>query len=65
MPHTKKVLAIVLAGGEGNRLMPLTADRARLDGYVRRRYRDVADQVARSHPVLSEALYARHERLPG
>jgi glucose-1-phosphate adenylyltransferase len=29
MPHTKKVLAIVLAGGEGNRLMPLTADRAK------------------------------------
>ncbi|WP_426995785.1 glucose-1-phosphate adenylyltransferase [Pseudarthrobacter sp. N5] len=26
---TKKVLAIVLAGGEGNRLMPLTADRAK------------------------------------
>src|SRR5215212_2904748 len=25
----KKVLAIVLAGGEGNRLMPLTADRAK------------------------------------
>ncbi|MGK3648649.1 glucose-1-phosphate adenylyltransferase [Pseudarthrobacter enclensis] len=29
MPLTKKVLAIVLAGGEGNRLMPLTADRAK------------------------------------
>ena len=29
MPHQKKVLAIVLAGGEGNRLMPLTADRAK------------------------------------
>ncbi|MEO5780346.1 MULTISPECIES: glucose-1-phosphate adenylyltransferase [Arthrobacter] len=29
MPMTKKVLAIVLAGGEGNRLMPLTADRAK------------------------------------
>nr|WP_172411860.1 glucose-1-phosphate adenylyltransferase [Arthrobacter globiformis] len=29
MPSTKKVLAIVLAGGEGNRLMPLTADRAK------------------------------------
>ena len=28
MPLNKKVLAIVLAGGEGNRLMPLTADRA-------------------------------------
>jgi glucose-1-phosphate adenylyltransferase len=28
MPN-KKVLAIVLAGGEGNRLMPLTADRAK------------------------------------
>ncbi|QCB97692.1 glucose-1-phosphate adenylyltransferase [Arthrobacter sp. PAMC25564] len=28
MPQ-KKVLAIVLAGGEGNRLMPLTADRAK------------------------------------
>ncbi|MDQ1621768.1 MAG: glucose-phosphate adenylyltransferase [Actinomycetota bacterium] len=26
---SKKVLAIVLAGGEGNRLMPLTADRAK------------------------------------
>ena len=25
----KKVLAIVLAGGEGKRLMPLTADRAK------------------------------------
>lgn len=29
MPLNKKVLAIVLAGGEGNRLMPLTADRAK------------------------------------
>ncbi|MGO4493964.1 sugar phosphate nucleotidyltransferase, partial [Arthrobacter sp. 2YAF22_2] len=29
MPQQKKVLAIVLAGGEGNRLMPLTADRAK------------------------------------
>ena len=29
MPHRKKVLAIVLAGGEGKRLMPLTADRAK------------------------------------
>jgi len=29
MPQHKKVLAIVLAGGEGNRLMPLTADRAK------------------------------------
>src|SRR6478752_461527 len=29
MPHQKRVLAIVLAGGEGNRLMPLTADRAK------------------------------------
>jgi glucose-1-phosphate adenylyltransferase len=28
-PHRKKVLAIVLAGGEGKRLMPLTADRAK------------------------------------
>ncbi|NKX53904.1 glucose-1-phosphate adenylyltransferase [Arthrobacter mobilis] len=28
MPH-KKVLAVVLAGGEGKRLMPLTADRAK------------------------------------
>ncbi|HST73384.1 MULTISPECIES: glucose-1-phosphate adenylyltransferase [Kocuria] len=29
MPHRKKVLAIVLAGGEGKRLMPLTEDRAK------------------------------------
>jgi glucose-1-phosphate adenylyltransferase len=29
MPLNKRVLAIVLAGGEGNRLMPLTADRAK------------------------------------
>ncbi len=29
MPLNKKVLSIVLAGGEGNRLMPLTADRAK------------------------------------
>ena len=29
MPDRKKVLAIVLAGGEGKRLMPLTADRAK------------------------------------
>lgn len=29
MPLRKKVLAIVLAGGEGKRLMPLTADRAK------------------------------------
>ncbi|MBW4095817.1 MAG: glucose-1-phosphate adenylyltransferase [Acidobacteria bacterium] len=29
MMASKKVLAIVLAGGEGNRLMPLTADRAK------------------------------------
>ncbi|WP_148615554.1 glucose-1-phosphate adenylyltransferase [Nocardioides rubriscoriae] len=29
MSHRKKVLAIVLAGGEGKRLMPLTADRAK------------------------------------
>ena len=31
MSHSsrKKVLAIVLAGGEGKRLMPLTADRAK------------------------------------
>ncbi|WP_193606525.1 glucose-1-phosphate adenylyltransferase [Nocardioides lijunqiniae] len=28
-PNRKKVLAIVLAGGEGKRLMPLTADRAK------------------------------------
>ncbi|HEX2248678.1 MAG TPA: sugar phosphate nucleotidyltransferase, partial [Arthrobacter sp.] len=28
MPQ-KKVLAVVLAGGEGKRLMPLTADRAK------------------------------------
>ena len=28
-PRKKKVLAIVLAGGEGKRLMPLTADRAK------------------------------------
>ena len=27
--HRKRVLAIVLAGGEGKRLMPLTADRAK------------------------------------
>src|SRR5688500_19781417 len=27
--HRKNVLAIVLAGGEGKRLMPLTADRAK------------------------------------
>ena len=29
MPATKKVFGIVLAGGEGKRLMPLTADRAK------------------------------------
>src|ERR671921_1920779 len=29
MPLNKRVLAIVLAGGEGKRLMPLTADRAK------------------------------------
>lgn len=29
LPQRKKVLAIVLAGGEGKRLMPLTADRAK------------------------------------
>jgi glucose-1-phosphate adenylyltransferase len=29
MPRRKNVLAIVLAGGEGKRLMPLTADRAK------------------------------------
>jgi glucose-1-phosphate adenylyltransferase len=29
MPRTPKVLGIVLAGGEGKRLMPLTADRAK------------------------------------
>jgi glucose-1-phosphate adenylyltransferase len=29
LPSRKKVLAIVLAGGEGKRLMPLTADRAK------------------------------------
>ncbi|MCW2813927.1 MAG: glgC, partial [Nocardioides sp.] len=29
MSTRKKVLAIVLAGGEGKRLMPLTADRAK------------------------------------
>jgi glucose-1-phosphate adenylyltransferase len=29
MPNTPHVLAIVLAGGEGRRLMPLTADRAK------------------------------------
>jgi glucose-1-phosphate adenylyltransferase len=29
LPPRKKVLAIVLAGGEGKRLMPLTADRAK------------------------------------
>ena len=29
MPHRKRVLAIVLAGGEGKRLMPFTADRAK------------------------------------
>jgi glucose-1-phosphate adenylyltransferase len=29
LPVRKKVLAIVLAGGEGKRLMPLTADRAK------------------------------------
>ena len=29
MAAPKKVLAIVLAGGEGKRLMPLTADRAK------------------------------------
>src|ERR1700749_3939770 len=29
LPLRKKVLAIVLAGGEGKRLMPLTADRAK------------------------------------
>lgn len=29
LPERKKVLAIVLAGGEGKRLMPLTADRAK------------------------------------
>ena len=29
IPSRKKVLAIVLAGGEGKRLMPLTADRAK------------------------------------
>jgi len=28
-PHRTKVLAVVLAGGEGKRLMPLTADRAK------------------------------------
>ena len=28
-PSRKKVLAVVLAGGEGKRLMPLTADRAK------------------------------------
>ena len=28
-PPRKKVLAVVLAGGEGKRLMPLTADRAK------------------------------------
>ncbi len=36
MPN-KKVLAIVLAGGEGNRLMPLTADRAKPGVPVRRK----------------------------
>ena len=29
MAHNPKVLGIVLAGGEGKRLMPLTADRAK------------------------------------
>ena len=29
MPHQKKIFGIVLAGGEGKRLMPLTADRAK------------------------------------
>ena len=29
MAHAPKVLGIVLAGGEGKRLMPLTADRAK------------------------------------
>ena len=28
-PPRKKVLAVVLAGGEGKRLMPLTADRSK------------------------------------
>ena len=29
MPRTPKVFGIILAGGEGKRLMPLTADRAK------------------------------------
>ncbi len=29
MAAPKKVMAVVLAGGEGKRLMPLTADRAK------------------------------------
>ncbi len=52
-----------LVAGEWLRADPLGPDR--LDAYVRRRYGDVAGQVARSHPTLSEALYARHEELPG
>ncbi len=54
-----------LVAGEWLRADPLGPGGPRLDAYVRRRYGDVAAQVARSHPALSEALYARHEELPG